>query len=263
MSGQPPVPASAPDDDSVDINPRPAALVARRATLIASLLRRVGIEIGVVGADDALAERFDLAAWTAAEGLPALATEAEAATFAAPLGALDPLLIEDATWDAEALVALAWALGLISPMPPYDAIANPLAALSAMPLPWDSIAQFARSAKLRPETELAKERERAEVWRWRALTEMAKRDAPAATRPKLETAMNQFSREAAAAGFIAETKDDDFPVGHRPYRRISDEQLDDLAEIARQRLHALNWCCGFGDSWQDEEALDVTWPRGE
>ncbi|HEU5430700.1 MAG TPA: hypothetical protein VFU81_03505, partial [Thermomicrobiales bacterium] len=113
MSEQPPVPAASADDESVDIQPRPAALVARRATLIAALLRRAGLEVGVIGTDDPAAERFDLAGWTAAEGLPALATEAEAETFIAPIGGLDPSLVEEATWDAEALVALAWSLGII------------------------------------------------------------------------------------------------------------------------------------------------------
>ncbi|HET7095678.1 MAG TPA: DUF4272 domain-containing protein, partial [Thermomicrobiales bacterium] len=178
MSEQPPTPRASADDESVDIQPRPAALVARRATLIAALLRRTALELGLTEGDPA-AERFDLAAWTAAEGLPALATEEEAAALTAPLGALDTIQVEDATWEAEALVALAWSLGLIETMPPYDEIANPLVALDATPVPWDSLAKFASSAKLRSVEPLATERERAEVWRWRSLMEMAKRGAAA------------------------------------------------------------------------------------
>ncbi|HEX5498224.1 MAG TPA: hypothetical protein VFX03_03320, partial [Thermomicrobiales bacterium] len=92
MSGPPPEPDISPDDESVEIEPRPAALVARRATLLAALLRRIAVEIAAPGIEDPLAERFDLAGWTAAEGLPALATADEAATFTAPLGTLDPML---------------------------------------------------------------------------------------------------------------------------------------------------------------------------
>jgi uncharacterized protein DUF4272 len=252
--------ASSEDDETVEIEPRPAALVARRATLIAAILRRAAVELGVDGTDDRAAERFDLARWTAAEGLPALATEEETAILTAPLGGLDPLLIEAATWDAEGLIALAWSLGFVEPMPPYDEIANPLAALNALPAPWDSIAQFARSAKLRSIEELATERERAEVWRWRALMETLKRDADANRQREWETTIHEFAREAVEVGLIAGSKDDDFPLRNRPYRRISDDDLDELAEIARQRLRALNWTCGFGESWQDETTLDVAIP---
>ncbi|HEU0115564.1 MAG TPA: DUF4272 domain-containing protein [Thermomicrobiales bacterium] len=262
MSEQPPGPAGASDDDSVDINPRPAALVARRATLIAALLRRTALEVGLT-AGDPEAERFDLGAWTASEGLPALATPEEAATFTAPLGALDALDVEEATWEAEALIALAWALGLIEAMPPYDDIANPLPALDAMPVPWDSLAKFARSATLRPVEALATERERAELWRWRALVEMGKRISSGAERRDMQNAARDLARETAEAGLIDRLVDDDFPAGGRAYHRISDDDLDDLAEVARQRLRALNWCCGFGDSWQDDEALDINWPSDE
>src|SRR5689334_8579724 len=98
---EPPSPPVAAEDESVEIEPRPAALVARRATLIAALLRRTALEIGL-NVGDPEAERFDLGAWTASEGLPALATTEEAETLVAPLGALDPIQIDRATWEAEA-----------------------------------------------------------------------------------------------------------------------------------------------------------------
>jgi hypothetical protein len=252
---EPPSPPVAAEDESVEIEPRPAALVARRATLIAALLRRTALEIGL-NVGDPEAERFDLGAWTASEGLPALATTEEAETLVAPLGALDPIQIDRATWEAEALVALAWALGLVESIPPYDAIADPLAALDAMPAPWDSLAQFARSAKLRPVDELATERERAEVWRWRALAEMTRRDGTPEEKRDVQTMLRDLAREASEADLIPPLVDGDFAVEGRPYRRVSDEDLDELAEIAFQRLRALNWTCGFGDSWQDP-ALDV------
>ena len=66
-----------PDDDTLEFEPRPAALVARRATLLAATLRRIALELGVSESDDLIGERFDLAAWTAAEGLPALAAPEE------------------------------------------------------------------------------------------------------------------------------------------------------------------------------------------
>jgi hypothetical protein len=255
MVSEPPNADVVADEESVEIEPRPAALVARRATLIAALLRRAALEVGL-SVGDPEAERFDLGAWTASEGLPALATTEEAETFTAPLGALDPIQIDQATWEAEALVALAWALGLVESIPPYDEIADPLPALNALPAPWDSLAQFARSAKLRPVDDLATERERAEVWRWRALAEMTRRDGTPEEKRDVQTMLRDLAGEASASGLIPPLVDGDFAVKGRPYRRISDEDLDELAELAFQRLRALNWACGFGDSWQDP-SLDV------
>ncbi len=35
-----------------------------------------------------------------------------------------------------------------------------------------------------------------------------------------------------------------------PFYRLSEEQQDDVAWLAELRLRALNWACGFGESWE-------------
>jgi uncharacterized protein DUF4272 len=256
MSDLPLKPRIPQSDDTLEFEPRPAALVARRATLLAAALRRIALELGLSESDDLIGERFDLSAWTAAEGLPALAAPEEVDIFNAPLGGIEPLLIEEESWTADALVALAWALGLVDAMPPYDAFADAAPALAAIPAPWDSVAKFAQSAKLRPDEELAKERERAEVWHWRSAAELLARDGPRAERPEIEATARDVAREASEAGLIGPLVDGDFSVAGRAYRCIVEDDLIDLAEIAYQRLHALNWACGFGRSWTDVP-LDV------
>ena|SRR5690242_2579437 len=249
LPSKPHIPQS--DDDTLEFEPRPAALVARRAALIGAVLRRITLDLGLSETDDLMADRFDIGAWTAAEGLPALATEQEAEILSSPLGVLDPLTIDDASWTSEGLVALAWSLGLIDAMPPYDALADASVALAAMPAPWDSIAQFARTAKLRPDEDLARERERAEVWHWRSEAEFQSRESTRAERNEIQAAAREVAREAHQASLIGPLEDHDFAAGGRPFHQLSEDELIEMGEIAFQRLRALNWTCGFGRAWDD------------
>ena len=54
----------------------------------------------------------------------------------------------EASWQGEALVALAWAVGAM-PMPPVDATSDPRPIMELVPRPWDAIKSVDERARHR------------------------------------------------------------------------------------------------------------------
>ncbi len=73
----------------------------------------------------------------------------------------------DASWLAESIASLLWALQMIPELPAYDREADPT--LTSR-LRSDSIPELIRQARLRPKREIEKQRQIAELWHWRART---------------------------------------------------------------------------------------------
>ena len=95
-----------------------------------------------------------------------------------------------------------------------------------------------KRVRLRSEQELADERERMELWYWRGDTEIPDED------------LAEVVAQVAAAGLIP-IVDGDFALSDgTSYVTLSEEDQDELNWVAEQRLRALNWVCGFGDSWE-------------
>ena len=106
------------------------------------------------------------------------------------------------------------------------------------------------------ESDAVRQRELAEIWHWRATTELLRRDAPAADRRAYDAAIEEVAAEARVAGFVPALRDGDFLVRGRSIKQTADTDVNDLAAVSGQRLRALNWVCGFGRSW-DDVPLDV------
>lgn len=237
----------------VEIELRTAPDVAARLVVLGAVCRRAFLEArpDEVADDGPEAERYDLAAWLRGEGLASIVSPAERALLDAPLGRLDAEAVAAASWQSEAMVALGWALGLVDAMPPYDRAADPASLLSSVPAPWEATAPFRDGARLRDETAVAFERERAEVWHWRAETEEALTFATRRDRAELLAAVREVAGDALAAGILPRLAGDDFPASDRPYRDLDPAALVELGAIAAERLRALNWLCGFGSNWDD------------
>ena len=250
----PPTPEDelAPDDLEVEIDLRPPGEVAVRLVILGAVCRRAFLETQPGGAhENPEADRFDLHAWLREEGLAPALSPSEARLLRTPVGRVGDEDAAAASWQTEALVALGWALRLVAAMPPYDTTADPAPLLAGLPSPWEPIAGFVRDARLRAETEIATERERAELWQWRAETAALMGDAGRGKRAGLVAAVEDVAREALEAGLIAGTAAGDFPVARRPYREVDAETFGTLSAIAAERSRALNWLCGFGRSWDD------------
>ena len=161
----------------------------------------------------------------------------------------------EASWQGEALVALAWAIGAaghaadrrnLRPAPDH----GPRASSVGRDQGWMS------DPAIVSESDAVQERELAEIWHWRATTELLRREASPADRQDYEAAIRDVAVEALDAGIVPALCDGDFPVRGRSIKEISDTDVDELVAVTGQRLRALNWLCGFGESW-DDVPLDV------
>jgi hypothetical protein len=245
-------------NDELDIVLRPPAVAAARAIVVSAVCRRAHLELapGDLGPDDPEGERFDLAAWVVEEGLDPTLTPAEQRLLKTRTGKLPADDVIAASWQIEGVAALAWAMGLLDEIPRYDEPVDPAALLSQLPSPWSSTRPLRSSAGLRPESAIARERERAELWQWRAENAGEGTGSDQREVRELRTLVREVAEEAHVAGLIDPPVGHDFPVRGRPYRDQSTDTLETLAIIAAERLRALNWLCGFGADWESVP-LDV------
>lgn len=227
-------------DDELEIQPWPVLELIGRAVALSSVAKR-----GLLEVDEDLdvfskeTDRFELSTWARTE-LANWITDAELGVLNTPIGSLseDQMLLADEALYASG--AVAWALRGVPddnlPMPDTDDFMA--AVLNWAPTPWDKVRQLQKRVRLRSDQELADERERMELWHWRGETDISDED------------LAEVVAEVAAAGLIP-IVDGDFATDEGiSYSTLSEDERDDLTWIAEQRLRALNWVCGFGDSWE-------------
>lgn len=160
----------------------------------------------------------------------------------------------DASWLAESIMCLYWALGRIEQIPPYDQQADPR---SNQPQKGEKARDMISNARLRPEAEIERQRDLAELWHWRCRTHIlltAKKIPDALPNGTMMTeVIRRTAEKAAYDGFFTATIDGDFPVFGKAFREISEEELSQLTSIAMERHKALNWVCGYapGNRWYD------------
>jgi Domain of unknown function (DUF4272) len=243
-------------EDDLDIELRPAADVARRAIVVAAVLQRVSLdEAAAYDGVEHQGEAFDLREWISAEHLTDALTSREALIFEAQVGAMRREDRLELSWQTEALAALLWSLGFRQD--PVLGTQSELATLlDNAPSPWESANDWVMRARLRSESDIAGERELADIWRWRLGAELERRTAHASERVAYDQAIRDVIDEAIAAGFPVDAKRGDFVVSGRLIRDLAPQELDTLAALADERLRALNWICGFGSSW-DDVPLDI------
>jgi hypothetical protein len=244
------------DLDEIDVELRPPEEVLARILILSTILRRLALENAALdGEGDPIADAFDEREWLRDQDLASQLTASETALFDSPVGSIASEVITEVSWQGEALVALAWAIGALN-MPPVDTTSDPRPIMDLVPRPWDSIKPWMSDPAFVSESDAVRQRELAEIWHWRATTELLRRKASLADRRDYEAAIEEVAAEARTAGLVSALRDGDFPVRGRSVKEISDTEVDELVAVSGQRLRALNWLCGFGKSW-DDVPLDV------
>lgn len=247
-------------DDYVDINLRDVDEVAGRAVVLGTLVRRAMLDVmdaeddeGPTPDDDLFDRdgiRFDLLAWLREQEPDAVEPD-DAELLAKPVGELTDEELDLCTDATDALAALLWAMGEIEILPSPGEIDKLGVDLGMTPEPWDDVAPFHQSAALRDEDVIAREREIAEIWFWRAaLSADGEPDDP-----EDRQAIRTVAQEAAAARLVR-LAGGDFAVAGRPFARVTPAEKDEILSGVAARLRALNWVCGFGDTWADTP-LDI------
>ena len=239
------------DQDEIDIQLRSPEEVRTRVLILATVLRRVALEDAAADdGGDLSAEAFDEREWLREHGLAGELTAEEAAVLDSPLGSVASEAISEASWWGEALVPLGWAIGALV-MPPVATVSDPRPVIDIVPRPWDEIQDWLGDPAIVSEPEAVREREVAEIWYWRLTTEVLRRAASAADTQDYDRAIRDVAAEALEAGLLPALREGDFPVHGRSIRDLSENDVDELLAVTGQRLRALNWLCGLGDSWDD------------
>lgn len=243
------------DEDEIDVELRTPAEVRARVLILGAVLRRLALEDAPTdAAGELLGDAFDERAWLQDQGLAGKLTPRESALLDCPVGSFAPEVIAEVSWQGEAMIALAWAVGAVD-KPPVDATSDPRPVMDLVPHPWDTVQHWLSDPTIVSETDAVRERELAEIWHWRATTELLLREASAADRREYEAAIRDVAAEALDAGIVLGLRGD-FLVRGRSMKDLTDGEVDELIAVTGLRLRALNWLCGFGDSW-DDVPLDV------
>jgi Domain of unknown function (DUF4272) len=123
------------ESEAIFLNPPGPSRVARRALILAALTCRGSLD---TEGSDASAMNARLRQWFERLALGDEADESERALMAAPLGSLEPAGAVRATWNAEGLAVVAWALRRFA-LPPHDTKVDPFEVTDAVGLLSDDV----------------------------------------------------------------------------------------------------------------------------
>jgi hypothetical protein len=234
--------------------PPDARAVASRLLCLAALQERLKIEIDFErnASDTDPRRRLErLLDWMEDEGLRDSLSAIERTLLDRPPGLWREQEAIDVSWRHEAMVAFAWALGVLRALPPYDRQFDEAADPFELPLLLPARGFLERAAML-PAAELAKARDTAEVWMWRARTwSLMNKPGHRANLPDGMTFEQIIALTAEKLGGdgVMEPVDGDFPALGKAYSRLDEAEQSTLASIANERLHAFNWLCGHAVDW--------------
>lgn len=160
----------------------------------------------------------------------------------------------NASWLAESIMCLLWALGCREQIPAYD---RQYDLRSDKNSGADRLRDTTQRAVLRPHTEIEQQRDWAELWHWRCRTHrlLAAGQIPSVLpdgTPMAEI-IRMTAEKAAEEGVFTQPIDGDFPAFGKAFREVSEDELSHLTSIAMERHKALNWLCGYapGNQWSE------------
>jgi hypothetical protein len=187
--------------------------------------------------------------WLGDEGLEKRLSAQERALVAGRVEDWSQRDITDASWRAESIGTLLWALSSIDALPPYDCeFEQPVA---GVPIFGPSTG-FRAAARLREAEAIARARVAAELWHWRSRTrqliEYPDQEVEEAGFD-LDCIACQTAAMAHAKGFIPAPIEGDFPAFGKAYRALDGDEYAQVTAIATERHRALNWLCCYSDDW--------------
>jgi hypothetical protein len=240
-----------PLDDSIDINLRPLDEIVRRAIVLVTLARRGSIESSKseegndVDLYAAETDRFELYSWARRE-LSTNLYEDEMQVLRTEAGSMSPNTLDHCS---EALIAaetLCWSFGLIDqlPEPSFPSSSSVERMFRWAPEPWADIDSIRLPHEMRDEALIAQERERRELWSWRATVRAEDATSPG----ELRAIICKTAKEADDASLLT-MLDGDFSYFGEPVSNLSADRFAELGGISLAQVTSLNWACGFGDSW--------------
>jgi hypothetical protein len=187
--------------------------------------------------------------WLGSEALEKRLSAHERALMAEPVEGWSQRDITDASWRAESIGTLRWALSSIDALPPYDCeFEQPV---DGVPV-FRPSAGFRAAARLREAETIGRARVVAELWHWRSRTrQLVEHPDQEVEQAGFDLAgiACQTAAMAHAKGFIPAPIEGDFPALGKAYRALDGDEYAHVTSIAAERHRALNWLCCYSDDW--------------
>lgn len=227
---------------------------ARRALCLGALVMRGKFEtIAASGSPEMITGHEGMATqlniWLADEGLISSQSAMEKPLVSKALGAWSRQETIDAAWRANSLGVILWALSQFDMLPEWDTQFTPQETIKPLNL-FAPTKAFLDKVSLRPEAEVEKARDLAELWHWRARVWKAQQRGPvSAIGIDLQQAVLAAAAEAFENNKISELIDGDFPIFGKAYSTLTAEEHAEANSIAIERHYALNWLCGYAEDW--------------
>jgi hypothetical protein len=224
------------ESEEIQLNPPTAKRVAERALVLASLACRGAIEQDA-GTTKAEEFRGKVSEWLKRSGMEREIEPAEHDILLTPLGKLSKEQHASATWQAEGLVVLAWALCRAG-LPSYESTANAKQIADSLGWLTDEAARFCQAAELRPTAEIQAVADKLFALDWR-LADFQLR----------KTSMN-FQEFAQTAWFGPlnvqglQFVNDDLSVGGMAISEANEEARGMCRLITMNRRRAAEWLLG-------------------
>lgn len=164
----------------------------------------------------------------------------------------------EASWAVEGMVVLAWALGILDELPPWDLQTEP-SFLDEVPNPV-ALARVREAVTLRPSEDLEREAAAAQLWHWRSRTreliEGGFQLPDELKKPELQSlddVVRLTAAHALADGTIDRVIEGDFPARDKAYRDLEDDEWHEVRSIAFERHRAFNWLLGLAqdNAWDE------------
>lgn len=230
------------DLDELDIDLRDTDDIGARLILLSALVLWPTLDSG---------ERAQWFSWLKLQSVLSVATEWEIDELRSPSEEGEEMSREA----AEAVISLAWTTGIIAELPVRSEPGIVESILENLPVPQERLEPFLDGLILLDEGNIALERERAEIWRWRTTAEVLRRVSHGLARVEVIEAIREVVLESATTGVIIENDGNDFLMNGVKVVDLDTDALDHLLLVTDERLRALNWACGLTD-WDQIEIDD-------
>jgi len=160
----------------------------------------------------------------------------------------------NASWLAESMLCLLWALGRVEILSGYDKETSHELINAHL---GGNVQELVKTATLRPPKEIDEQRDFAELWHWRCRTrkllESGGIPADLGNGMTMEKVIELSAAKAAQARAFRAPIGNDFPTFGKPFREMDATEFASVTSISQERHKAFNWLCGYapGNRWAE------------